>query len=355
MIAPTASRFQGIRPLYAWLLLGLLLGLSAYGVCIRDNTKTLTIETDNPDLTDYALYQRIVDRVHAGEGYYEATGAELRGRGSPVRPVFTWRLPTVACFTALYNNPEETGFAIIALAMAATYFWVRCLKDDGVLWMAIVGGVMLLPSMGIWALKPGYLFHETWSGLCIALSLALYARGHWRSSVVFGIAALSLRELALPFVAVMLTMACWQRRKGEALAWCLGLVGFAVFLGFHAWMVSRQLTAEDVRFGPGWLHMIGWPFVIKTARANVMLLLLPSWVAGLVLPFLLLGLAGWKSPAGTRVALTVGVYVVAFLFAGRLYHSYWGVMYANLLPLGLVFAPRAVGDLLRALPKKVSG
>lgn len=266
-----------------------------------------------------------------------------------MRPVFTWRLPTVAWLTALFPSAKASAILIVLLALAATPLWVRCLKEEGSLWMAIGGGVLLFPSLVIWALKPGYLFHEAWSGLCIALSLALYARGHWRSSVVIGISALFLRELALPFVVVMLAMAWWQRRRGEVLGWVLGIAGFAVFLGIHAWMVSRQLTPADVRFGPGWLHMIGWPFVIKTARANVMLLVLPSWVAGLVLPFVLLGLAGWSSPAGTRVALTVGVYVAAFLFVGRLYHSYWGVMYSSLLPLGLVFAPRALGDLLRAV------
>jgi len=75
--------------------------------------------------------------------------------------------------------------------------------------------------------------------------------------------------------------------------------------------------------------------VIRTARANVILLKCPSWVAGLLFPFLLLGLAGWKSPVGARAALTVGLYAVAFLFAGRSYHSYWGLVYSSLLPLGL--------------------
>ena len=97
------------------------------------------------------------------------------------------------------------------------------------------------------------------------------------------------------------------------------------------------------------MHSGGWPFVVKTARAHVVLLASPSWVAGLLFPFLLLGLAGWSSQIGTRVALTVGMYTIAFLFAGRLYHAYWGLLYAPLLPLGLIFAPRALGDLLHTI------
>jgi hypothetical protein len=63
----------------------------------------------------------------------------------------------------------------------------------------------------------------------------------------------------------------------------------------------------------------------------------------------LLGLAGWSGAVGSRVGLTVGMYVAAFLFAGRPIHAYWGLMYAPLLPLGLVWAPRALGDLIRGI------
>jgi len=238
------------------------------------------------------------------------------------------------------------------LIAAALCLWVRYLHREGPLWMPIAGGVILFISLILDCLWPLCLLHETWSGLCIVLSLGLYGRGYSLLSLVFGMLALFFRELALPFVAVMLAMAYWEGRKREALAWLLGVMAFGIFLGIHAWFVSRQLTAADVLVGPGWLHLGGWPYVIKTARANIILLTAPSWVAGLLLPFLLLGLASWSGPVGTRVALTVGVYAVAYLFVGRGYHAYWGLMYAPLLPLGLVFAPRAVGDLLRAVCRR---
>jgi hypothetical protein len=348
MVAPERRRFAGLRPLYAWLLLGVTFSLSVYGVCIHARTWALVIGSDDPNKTDYALYERIVNRVHAGEGYYQAAGSEMRAGGYAMRPFLTWRLPTLACLMALFPSASAGQIPIVWMVIAALWFWVRCLKNEGRLWMSIVGGVMLFCSLGVAMVWPSYLQHDYWSGVCIALSLALYARGHWQFSVAFGLLALFLRELAFPFVFVMLATACWQRRKGEALAWLVGVAGFAVFLGIHAWMVNRQLTAADVRTGPGWLHLGGWPFVVKTARSNFMLLASPSWVAGLFLPFLLLGLANWRSEIGTRVALTVGIYVVAFLFAGRTNQAYWGLMYSSLLPLGFVFAPRALGDLLQA-------
>ena len=42
---------------------------------------------------DIALYHAIVDRVHAGENYYDAAAAELPRRGYPTRSVFNWRTP----------------------------------------------------------------------------------------------------------------------------------------------------------------------------------------------------------------------------------------------------------------------
>ena len=42
---------------------------------------------------DVALYRAEVDRIHRGEGYYQAAAAELTARGYPTRSVFNWRTP----------------------------------------------------------------------------------------------------------------------------------------------------------------------------------------------------------------------------------------------------------------------
>ena len=42
---------------------------------------------------DVALYRAEVDRIHNGEGYYQAAAAELTARGYPTRSVFNWRTP----------------------------------------------------------------------------------------------------------------------------------------------------------------------------------------------------------------------------------------------------------------------
>src|SRR5262245_19616252 len=42
---------------------------------------------------DVALYQAEVERIRAGESYYEAAANELPARGYPTRSVFNWRTP----------------------------------------------------------------------------------------------------------------------------------------------------------------------------------------------------------------------------------------------------------------------
>ena len=60
------------------------------------------------------------------------------------------------------------------------------------------------------------------------------------------------------------------------------------------------------------------------------------------------GLAGWRGELGNRVALTVTAYVLLFMVAGRSDNTYWGLLYAPLLPFGWVMAPAAFHDLWNA-------
>jgi len=46
-----------------------------------------------PGEGDVALYRAEIERIHAGESYYQVAGDELRRRGYPTRSVFNWRIP----------------------------------------------------------------------------------------------------------------------------------------------------------------------------------------------------------------------------------------------------------------------
>ncbi len=325
-----------------------------YGVLLNAQTRDLTSSPAPGTLTDADLYRLIVERMKAGQGYYEADGGQLREMGFATRPFFNWRLPTLAEFLWLLPSVEAGRWVLAGLACVAFLMWIGVLEKEGPRWMRIAGGILLFCPLGITAITPSHNFHEAWAGVCIALSLAMWGQGCRRTSVAFGVLAVFLRELALPYLVVMLAMAAWERRRGEALAWLGGIVAFGIFLAIHAWVVGHHMNGAD-KAHEGWLQCGGWPFVVRTARCNPALLLAPPWTVGITLPLALLGLLAWTSPVGVRAGLTVGMYVAAFLLVGRSVNTYWGLLYAPLLPLGWLYAPAALKGLLgAALPSRLA-
>src|SRR5262249_3211434 len=98
-----------------------------------------------------------------------------------------------------------------------------------------------------------------------------------------------------------------------------------------------------------WMQFNGTAFILLTTQINFFLILAPAWVAALYLSLALLGLIAWPGETGLRTAGTVFTFIAAFAVLGMKPHnSYWGLMYARLLPLGLVWAPAAGRDLWRA-------
>ncbi len=86
----------------------------------------LSTQADGPG--DVALYRAEVDRIHHGEGYYQAAATELTVRGYPTRSVFNWRtplpmwllgkLPTVALGRALLGAISLTLMLMAFEALA---------------------------------------------------------------------------------------------------------------------------------------------------------------------------------------------------------------------------------------------
>ena len=78
---------------------------------------------------------------------------------------------------------------------------------------------------------------------------------------------------------------------------------------------------------------------------------LPHFVAGPLVVLMVLGWAGWKSPAGAFATLLYLGYGLAFMIAGRPDNFYWGAVIAPAMFIGLAFAPRAAKTLWeRAFP-----
>jgi hypothetical protein len=344
------TRFASLPAPAAWACLAALAWLVAWGFLGGGPT---TSPRPEPGQGDVALYQAVVARIQAGEAYYPAAAAELEARGYPLRPFPNFRLPTLAVFL---GSPvgDVAGIALFVLvATAAVLAWLRRLfpgipRPIAIAVPLLTGAACLLP--GAAPIAPLVVFHELWASILILLSLGLWRPERWWPSVLLGLAALLVRELALPYLVVMGALAWWDGRRREALAWAGAVAVFAIVLAGHAHLATLHAP------GPGrvstWLALGGWPFVLATSAWALPLLALPTPAHLVLVPLAFLGLAGWRGALGLRAGLVVAAYAGAFLVVGRPDNHYWGMLYAQLLIPGLLMAAPALRDLLaRALPR----
>ena len=334
------------RPLPALLVLVALLALVLGGLWAGAESHG---PPTSPGPGDAALYRRVVDDIRGGATYYQAAAQEQRRNGYPMRPFVVVRPPLLAVTMAVLPNELARSLALDALGLATVVAWGWRLARMGVGKLELAaGGILLATGVSVTFASSAYLFHETWAGLLIALSLALRRPERWAASLCIGLLAALTRELAAAYLLAMAALAWRDGCRREALAWLAALAAVAVALVAHAAAVEAQMFPGD-RASQSWLNIGGWRFVLAAIRWNTVLLNAPRWAAAVVAPFALLGLAAWRGPLGERLALTVFGYVAAFVFVGRPENHYWGLLIAPLWPLGLVLAPTALATLCRSL------
>jgi hypothetical protein len=298
---------------------------------------------------DALVFRSVVDRVHAGESYYDAWGSEVRSLGYPTRSVFNWRLPMFAWLSGKLPS-FIWGQAILALLALSTllmaYHAVRA--ESGI--PTAFGAAVMVGCAFAPCLKPnGFAIADVWAGVLIAFSVCAYAQ-NWRLlGVAAGLFALFFRELALPYPLISLGLACRKKRSGEAIAWILGLIAFAAYFGVHALEVARHQEPGDHAHPQSWVRFGGTVFILSTVGFHSLLAELPHWTWAVYLPLTVLGLAGWQGEFGTRVGLTAGAYLTAFAVVGQPFNDYWGLIDAPLLALGFVRSPASLRDLLASI------
>jgi hypothetical protein len=187
-----------------------------------------------------------------------------------------------------------------------------------------------------------------WAGVLMALSACAYGvkRSYW--GVALGLAALFCRELVLPYAVLAAVMAWRDRRRGELLAWSIGVAAWLVFFGLHWLQVRPLIGPHAIAHREGWIRFGGAGFVISTIQMNAYLLLLPQWVTALYFTAAMFGFAGWRTPLGTRIGLTTCLFVAAFAVVGQNFNQYWGSLIAPLLCFGVIRFPQSIVDLCRA-------
>jgi len=295
---------------------------------------------------DAQLYRQISTRVAHGQNYYQAAAIEHRASGYPLKPANAVRTPVVAEITAMLGEAgADMLLRLLAIAaVAATTIRLAPqlrppYREVAILLSATAGGAFVQSGMSVW--------HEIWAGLLITLALGCRTERHWFASVVLGLAAALIRELAFPFLLVMASTAWTSGARREAQAWLAASAIAIIVLIMHMAAVRAVALPSDVT-SPGWMAFGGWRFDLTLARQSSLIMALPPWAAAMTTPLALLGWCAWRNAYALRTATILVLWMAAFLILGRPDNSYWGFLFAPLLPVGLAMAPDALRDLIRA-------
>lgn len=333
-----SARFP--TPWQARALLAVSVGLAIYGCTLTLGSSGPSAVSANPH-SDIDMYRAVAGRVHAGEPYYATAFRELSLRGYPTSPFWNFRLPTLAYVAKWLPAVTQLRWLLQAIGVWATASWVLAIRRSSGERAALAAFALLLPTLAITLTPEGFWLHEAWAGLLLSLSLALAALHRCRSSLLAGLAAAGVRELAVLHAVVRLVAAAREGRRDRVVQWALGLGVFAAIVAVHACWASDFITADALR-SPRWLAFGGYRFLLAAADRSALLVAAPDWVTALALPTCLYGLAAGSAGATSKVGPVVLTYLAAWLFIGRPDNDYWGLVVAPLLPLGLLQLPEAL-------------
>ncbi len=315
-------------------------------VLVRDARAPGAVISDpNPDLV---LYRAINRRMDAGEGYYRAAAAEQRKQGYPLRPFVTFRLPTLALLHHALGRQLMTALLWGLIALVVLAWWVRldgAFADPG---RRVIGFMLVISGVALCWRQELIVLHDNWAGLCVSLSLALHRPGRAWPSMVMALAAVLIREIALPYALLMGAFAVWNRAWREVIGWGLVLVVACGVMVAHYGAVADVVTLADPA-SQGWAVFGGWPFFVLALRQCTALRGLPVALGAGLVPLAMLGWLAWASQAGLRGLLLIIGYVLIMMAAGRPENFYWGLLVAPAFLLGLAFIPPALADLWRAV------
>lgn len=330
-------------------LLLVLLALLVFGFAVSQLAPPVP-----PKDSDMAMYGRLVDHMRQGEDYYAAARNELAHGHYGMQSVFNWRTPFLPWSLSLLpaNVWAQAVFVLITLATAlATGRLI--FKEMG--WIATGAmSIILILTLGTCMVPQTVVFSEFIAGVLILLSASCYGLKLPHVGLAAAALALFVRELSGPYVLLCIYLAWREKRPGELKAWAATLIGYAVYFGWHYYMVKLHQAPGDLADHAGWVQFGGAQFVLDTATFNGIFLIAPIWVTAILIPASCLGLLAWPSEAGKRMALTTFCYLTLFAIIGKSYNSYWGAIYTPVMTVGLVWFPAAIRDLWRDLRVKHS-
>jgi hypothetical protein len=312
----------------------LLAILLVFGIAVRHRIGPEQYRVSGLD--DTALHLAIIGRISAGERVYSSIGAELRARGYPSASTANWRTPLHYWVVARVGT-ARTGLALVVLAsltvLAGAYALRHRFRGAGV-----VAGVLLMGTMvPIAAFRPaGIVMAEYWAGMLVALALALYHLRWWAAAACCGVAAIFVRELAVPFGGVCGLFALSERRHRESAVWVVGGLAYIGYYLLHAHAVSAAIIPTDWSWPDSWVRFLGWPFVLQTAWVAGWTLFLPYAVTPIMAVLALAGAFARSMPQQLRWPLVA--YALLFCVVGQPFNFYWGFVTAPLWTYALLYS-----------------
>jgi hypothetical protein len=339
VLSSSTSRARTIpRRLRALVILSGLVLCLGFGVRQSGNVPAPRRQAGQP--SDAVLHARVVAELRHGRSYYEVDGQELRRHGYPARSAFNWRTPAHYMLVA-WLSPERASMVLRWLALGVVFGAMWALANVSTP-RSISAGVLMLGSMLVpLMLSDAVVFGEAWAGTFIGLSLACYVRGRWVVlGACLGIAAVFLREIAVPYGLTCGLLALLARRRAESITWIAGGAAYIVYYALHLMNVAQQIQPTDLAHTDSWLQFQGLPFVLRTLHGNGWLVLMPVWVSVVICVLALAAVLASPLPQAVRWPLLA--YVAFFSIAGQPFNFYWGWVTIPLWTYALIYGDKAI-------------
>lgn len=300
--------------------------------------RTSTVAT-----TDVKTFAAVVERVRAGENYYEAMGAELRQHDYPTRDSFNWRTPLH--LSALALAPRGLWRSVLTAVLVALY--VAAMMTVRTRRAVFAANLLTLGVLVITAAQDAIFVSEAWAGALIGLSVCAFALERRPIGVGLALAALFVRELTAPYCVACTIVALLERRWREVSAWAVGALAYAAYYAWHVAQVAAHRLPSDFAHGESWLTLLGLPFLQVTLQKLGWFALLPPPLSALALAILVAGLLAPETPRHLRVASAS--FAAFFLVAGFPFNDYWGFIAAPVWAITCGYGVGAIAEAITTL------
>jgi len=118
------TRFESWSRGPALAVLVALLALLAFASWSPASAPAPKLRTSPTQQSDLQLYRDIIAGVQAGGGYYEVAAAAQRKGNYPLKPFYTFRLPTHATLYAALGETVMIGLVWVLSALLMLAWWV---------------------------------------------------------------------------------------------------------------------------------------------------------------------------------------------------------------------------------------